>query len=285
MKISFFTNKISPKSSKVDFMDFAKQNLQKDFDKQSSQNLIVFFSGFASLPSHFCKFADKNFMQDFDMIMAYDYRDFGEYQSQIKDIINASKNYKNVYLIAWSMGVFVASVCLGEFVLQADNKRDKIFAKKVAINGTNIGIDRLLGIPPKVFAYTAKNIQPQAFRNALFEAEMQGEHLQDFMRDITLQFSLDFALPRVENLQNELESLQIFTKNLAQNRLQDFRQDFVNHFLWDKAIISRVDKVFPPQACEAFFAQNPHKNHTKITYTDAPHFAFVGFKNWHEIIE
>ena len=85
-------------------------------------------------------------------------------------------------------------------------------------------------------------------------------------------------------MQNELESLQLFAKNLMQNRLQDFRRDFANNFLWDKAIISRTDKVFPPQACEAFFTQSLHKNHTKIAYTDAPHFAFVGFRNWQEII-
>lgn len=281
MRICFF--KISPQDSKVDFADFTLQNLQEDFGKQSSQNLVVFFSGFASLPSHFCRFTDKNFLQDFDMIMVYDYCDFSQHQAQIKDIINASKEYKNVYLIAWSMGVFVASALLSDFIYQAGSERDKIFAKNVAINGTNIGIDRVLGIPPKVFAYTAKNIQPQAFRDAIFDTKIQGENLE-VMRDIISRFSLDFALPSLENMQNELESLQLFAKNLMQNRLQDFRQDFANNFLWDKAIISRTDKVFPPQACEAFFAQSPHKNHTKITYTDAPHFVFLGFRNWQEII-
>lgn len=281
MKICFF--KVSPRDSKVDFADFTLQNLQEDFDKQSSQNLVVFFSGFASLPSHFYRFTDKNFLQDFDMIMVYDYRDFSQHQAQIKEIINASKNYKNVYLIAWSMGVFVASALLSDFIYQAGSERDKIFAKKVAINGTNIGIDRMLGIPPKVFAYTAKNIQPQAFRDAIFDTKMHGENLE-IMRDIISRFSLDFALPSLENMQNELESLQFFAKNFMQNRLQDFRQDFANIFLWDKAIISHTDKVFPPQACEAFFTQSPHKNHTKIAYTDAPHFAFVGFRNWQEII-
>lgn len=281
MKICFF--KILPQDSKVDFADFILQNLQEDFGKQSSQNLVVFFSGFASLPSHFYRFTDKNFLQDFDMIMVYDYRDFSQHQTQIKEIINASKKYKNVYLIAWSMGVFVASALLGDFAYQAGSERDKIFAKKVAINGTNVGIDRVLGIPPKVFAYTAKNIQPQAFRDALFDTKMQGENLE-VMRDIISRFSLDFALPSLENMQNELESLQIFAKNIVQNHLQDFGRDFANDFLWDKAIISRTDKVFPPQVCEAFFTQSPHKNHTKIAYTDAPHFAFVGFRNWQEII-
>lgn len=277
MKIHFL--RFSKKDSKVDFVDFARQDLQKDFGKQSSQNLVVFFSGFASLPSHFSKLTDKNFMQDFDMIMVYDYCDFGECQAQIKEVINASKKYKNVYLIAWSMGVFVASALLSDFVYQAGSERDKIFTKKIAINGTNIGIDRQLGIPPKVFAYTAKNIQPQDFRNAIFDTKIQGENFQ-VMRDKILQYSLDFALPSLENMQNELESLQLFAKNIAQNYLQDF----ANNFLWDKAIISRTDKIFPPQACEAFFTQNPHKNHTKIIYTDAPHFAFVGFRNWQEII-
>lgn len=281
MKICFF--KISPRDFKVDFADFTLQNLQEDFDKQSSQNLVVFFSGFASLPSHFYRFTDKNFLQDFDMIMVYDYCDFSQHKAQIKEIINASKKYKNVYLIAWSMGVFVASALLSDFIYQAGSERDKIFTKNVAINGTNIGIDRMLGIPPKVFAYTAKNIQPQAFRDAIFDTKIQGKNLE-IMRDIISRFSLDFALPSLENMQNELESLQFFAKNLMQNRLQDFRQDFANNFLWDKAIISRTDKVFPSQACEAFFTQSPHKNHTKITYTDAPHFAFVGFRNWQEII-
>ena len=280
MNIYFFTNNVLSK----DFIDFARQDLQKDFDKQSSKNLIVFFSGFASLPSHFCNFTDKNFMQDFDMIMVCDYCDFSNSKEQIKEIINVSKKYKNVYLVAWSMGVFVASALLSDFISQTSNECKKIFAKKVAINGTNIGIDKAFGIPPKIFAYTAKNIQPKAFIDALFDTKIQGENLE-VMRDIILRFSLDFALPSLENLQNELESLQLFAKHLAQNPLQEFRVDFVNDFLWDKAIISRTDRVFPPQACGNFFTQNPHKNHTKIIYTDAPHFAFVGFKNWQEIIQ
>ena len=281
MKICFF--KILPRDSKVDFADFTLQNLQEDFGKQSSQNLVVFFSGFASLPSHFYRFTDKNFLQDFDMIMVYDYCDFSQHQAQIKEIINAGKKYKNVYLIAWSMGVFVASALLSDFAYQAGNECDKIFAKKVAINGTNIGIDRVLGIPPKVFAYTAKNIQPQAFRNALFDTKIQGENFE-VMRDIISCFFLDFSLPSLENMQKELESLQLFANNIMQNCLQYFRLDFANNFLWDKAIISRTDKIFPHQACEAFFTKSPHRNHTKITYTDAPHFAFVGFRNWQEII-
>ncbi|MGX2972416.1 pimeloyl-ACP methyl esterase BioG family protein [Helicobacter sp. T3_23-1059] len=270
------------------------------------ENLIIFFSGFASLPSHFDflfqaqDFARKNpknthdfdadfstdfgvdLRGDFDFLMCYDYSDFSECKAQIKELLKKSKTYKKVYLIAWSMGVFIASILLSDFAknhnADFEYDLDNIFAQKIAINGTNIGIDNTYGIPYKIFAYTAKHIDCNAFKKALFSSkDFDISHAKmDF--DLA-DFTHNFLLPR--NLKNELESLLDFYKSYLQNLAQNFAQKF----LWDKAIISRDDKVFPTNACEKFYAQNPHKIHTKTIYTNAPHFAFLGFKNWTKILQ
>ena len=250
--------------------------IQKDSNK-SSENVIIFFSGFASSPSHFELFFANNNTQDcdknFDVLMCYDYVDFNESKTQIQDILNTTKHYTNIYLIAWSMGVFVASALLSKFANNNSVDLDRIFSQKIAINGTNIGIDNLQGIPPKIYSYTAKNFNANAFKNALFQAQnfdLQDKHLQDFIAN--------FALPKSpQHLKNELESLQNFKQHIS--------QDLAQNFIWDKAIISKADKIFPPNAVRTFFTQNPHKNHTKIIYTNAPHFAFISFKNWQEIIK
>ncbi|MGX3045525.1 pimeloyl-ACP methyl esterase BioG family protein [Helicobacter sp. T3_23-1056] len=295
------------------------------------ENLIIFFSGFASLPSHFDflfeaqDFASKNpsknthdfgtdfsvdfgvdfasdFGWDFDFLMCYDYSDFSECEAQIQGLLKESQTYKKIYLIAWSMGVFVASMLLSDFAKKHNADfgydLDKNFAQKIAINGTNIGIDNTYGIPHKIFAYTAKNIKSNAFKKALFASrDFDILHLK---KDFDLaDFTHNFCLPH--NLENELESLldfyhfylQDFAQDFGQKSLQDFdlnltqnfAQKFAQNFLWDKAIISRDDKVFPTNACEKFYAQNPHKIHTKIIYTNAPHFAFLGFKNWAKILQ
>lgn len=248
---------------------------QQDF-KKSSENLIIFFSGFGSAPSHFELFFANNKTQEvgknFDIIMCYDYVDFTKQKTQMQDIINTTKNYANTYLIAWSMGVFVASVLLSDFAKNNGLDLGRIFTQKIAINGTNIGIHSTQGIPPKIFSYTAKNFNQDAFRSALFDTNKvisQDKNTQDFIAD--------FALPKdTQRLKNELESLQHLQTNTS--------LDFMQNVIWDKAIISKADKIFPTHSCEIFFAQNPHKNHTKIIYTNAPHFAFIGFKNWQEII-
>ncbi len=93
-----------------------------------SKKLIVVFGGFASHPSHFSHLkSDKN------VILFYDYENF--------DLNFDFKAFDELFLIAFSMGVCVANRLLKELN----------FKQKIAINGTNLGIDKSKGIHPTIF--------------------------------------------------------------------------------------------------------------------------------------
>ncbi|EAK3659926.1 DUF452 family protein, partial [Campylobacter jejuni] len=96
-----------------------------------SKKLIVVFGGFASHPSHFSHLkSDKN------VILFYDYENF--------DLNFDFKAFDELFLIAFSMGVCVANRLLKELN----------FKQKIAINGTNLGIDKSKGIHPTIFKKT-----------------------------------------------------------------------------------------------------------------------------------
>ena len=94
----------------------------------NSKELILFFAGFASQPSHFLHLNSQK-----NVLMVYDYRDF-----EFKFDLNS---FENITLIAFSMGVCVASKVLQNFHFKA----------KIALNGTNYGVDKIRGIPLAFF--------------------------------------------------------------------------------------------------------------------------------------
>ncbi len=101
-----------------------------------SKKLIVVFGGFASHPSHFSHLkSDKN------VILFYDYENF--------DLNFNFKAFDELFLIAFSMGVCVANRVLKELN----------FKQKIAINGTNLGIDKSKGIHPTIFKKTLQNFK------------------------------------------------------------------------------------------------------------------------------
>ncbi|EAK7371496.1 DUF452 family protein, partial [Campylobacter jejuni] len=111
-----------------------------------SKKLIVVFGGFASHPSHFSHLkSDKN------VILFYDYENF--------DLNFDFKAFDELFLIAFSMGVCVANKLLKELN----------FKQKIAINGTNFGIDKLKGIHPAIFRKTLRNFKLENFKEALFK--------------------------------------------------------------------------------------------------------------------
>lgn len=170
--------------------------------KQNKKELIVFFGGFASLPSHFKHLKSLNF----DVLMIYDYTDF---TLELK-----FSKYEKIHLIAFSMGVCVASK---HFKQKATSK--------IAINGTNYGCDKHFGINPSAFKLTIKHFNTEIFKKNLLSYD-----------------ETNFILDDENLLKEELASLyELCTKDVNLN------------FIWDKAYISKKDLIFPSKACEAFF--------------------------------
>ena len=209
-----------------------------------SKDLIIFFSGFASQPSHF-RYLDSKA----NVLMIYDYRDFSLDFSLQDEILK----YENCALLAWSMGVCVASSICKNLVHK--------FNYKLAINGTNYGIHKIYGIPSAIFKATIRNLKIDDFKNALFEVESSHTFRQ------------------LQELKDELESLYKFCENLESKQISSQNLESNLNFIWDCALISTQDKVFPARACKAFFSLDS----TRIIEVNQPHFVFNNFKSWEEL--
>ncbi|EOI4940209.1 pimeloyl-ACP methyl esterase BioG family protein [Campylobacter jejuni] len=192
-----------------------------------SKKLIVVFGGFASHPSHFSHLkSDKN------VILFYDYENF--------DLNFNFKAFDELFLIAFSMGVCVANRLLKELN----------FKQKIAVNGTNLGIDKSKGIHPTIFKKTLQNFKLEHFKKALFKERKS--------------LAKDFIFKDEKALKIELEKLFDFAL---------IKQE--ENFLWDKVYSSKEDEIFPPNTLK-----NSFKN---LIFLDEPHFAFFHFKTWDEI--
>lgn len=194
---------------------------------QNSQELILVFGGFASHPSHFSHLkSNKN------VILVYDYENL--------DFNLNLDPFSKIILVAFSMGVCVASKIL----------KDVKFSQKIAINGTNFGIDKLKGIHPAIFSKQIKKFELLVFKKSLFKER------QDLAKNLIFKDEI--------SLKKELENLYNFA-------LKEPNENFV----WDKIYSSKMDEIFPPNALKNAFS--------KLIFLDEPHFAFFHFKTWDEI--
>ena len=210
-------------------------------NKQNNDKLIIFFAGwsFDYKPFEFLA------CDDFDVLMLYDYSVIANECEAIQLL-----NYKQYYLVAWSMGVFVA--------YQLRNELPK-FTKKIAINGTPLPVDDEYGIPLKPFLLTLRHARKG----------LEGKFYQNIF-DNTDEFEKYLQTPverSIENRENELKSLYDRIK-LAPKDCEDF---------YNKAFVSENDKIIPPKNQLNFWKD-------KAERLASGHFPYYNFKSWNEII-
>lgn len=212
----------------------------------NNKNLIIFFAGwsFDSTPFEFLT-SENN-----DIIVFYDYSNFDK-----KDLAIDFQTYENIYLVAWSMGVYVAEILSP----QLPN-----FNKKIAINGTSKPIDNVFGIPEKTFALTLKfvdsGLKGKFYQNIFYEQENYEKYLKN---PVTRS---------IENRAIELENLNNYIKQKPSSQ--------ENSNFYDIAYVSKFDKIIPPKNQINFW----EKSGCAIINLETGHFPFYMFNSWSEII-
>lgn len=209
------------------------------FRNNKSDRLIVFFLGWALDEKPLNVLESK----DFDVLFVYDY-------SSLDFEFDFSK-YKKKVLVAFSYGVFMASVV-----------KDKLpeFDCRIAINGTLKPIDKEFGIQPKIFDLTLASVSDEAMKK--FYSKMFDNNLDDEY------FS--------ENLPNrDSDSCKIELSQIKRY----FEKSFDNYYDFDKVIVSTGDKIIPTKSQFNFW-----KN-IDIKEVDAGHFLFYKFQDFNEIID
>lgn len=148
---------------------------------------------------------------DYDILVVWDYRDLTFDCKQLTE-------YDEICLLAWSMGVFAASVSIYEILPK--------ITMRIAINGTLTPIDNTTGIPPAIWHATLNALSPASLRK--FHRRMCDSAAQyENFREVAPKRNID-------ELKEELIALETHTL---------FHVEQVTD--WDMAIISRHDAIFP----------------------------------------
>lgn len=215
-------------------------------NKQDNENLIVFFAGWSFDSNPFQNLS----VQNYDILFVYDYNNL-----ELPQELNLLNNYKNKYLVTWSMGVFVAYLYRNLF---------NDFTKKIAINGTITPVDNEFGIPIKMFELTLKHAQ----------IGLRGKFYQNVFKteDEYNLYSQNSVKRPIENRVSELENLYSFIKKNPNTGYEKF---------YDRAIVSDFDKIIPPKNQIASHS----KNNVQIINLPFGHFPFYNFSSWSEILE
>lgn len=175
--------------------------------QNNARSLVLFFAGWGMD----CQtFANMKLNCDFMIVCNYENFDFD---------IDLVKNYDNIYVFAWSFGVYAAS-----HVLLSNQHMPVVF--KMAINGTQFPIDDTKGIPLRIFQATANNLSHQSllkFYRRICSDTNQYETFLSHMPQRTLS-----------SLSNELKNIET-----------TFLSSTPNPIKWDKVLVSKNDRIFP----------------------------------------
>lgn len=205
---------------------------------EGNSNLILFFAGWGMDATPFKEYkCNKS-----DFIICYDYRtlDFD---------FNLIEKYKTIELVAWSMGVWIAS--------QINLPSHIIIKSRIAINGTMHPIDEKMGIPPAIYGGTLNGLCEASLRK--FQLRMCGSNSEykEFL-NISSKRSID-------ELKEELVAIEHHYQTIPQKC-----------YYWDEVYIALNDRIFPAVNQETAW----NKANTRIIFGDEAHYNGALFKRY-----
>ena len=207
--------------------------------KHERSSCILFFSGWGMDPAPFRDMPAAGH----DLLMLYDYRDLD--LARIGEML--PEGYGHLYLVAWSMGVWVAGLLPGSC-------RNR-FAAAIAVNGTTTPIDERRGIDPKAYddmigAFSARTLE--GFYREMFDDRRQAAR---FFRN----------RPRrpAESILEELVTL---------------RRAYLEHGpsadIFTRRIVGSRDRIFPARSQIRAWGRD------RCTTLPLPHFPFYALTDW-----
>ncbi len=183
---------------------------------------------------------------NYDLIECHDYATLSFDENKIAD-------YDAVYVPAWSLGVWVAAYCLQNSSLPVK--------KSIAINGTLRAVDDDYGIPPGIFKATLEGWNDKN-RERFYRRMMGGSKALEAGHSKLGNRSFS-------NQKQELASLS-----------QRFDQKNTPDYIFDTAIIGENDAIFSKKK-----QLNYWKSKALCKHVDMPHYPFLYYQSWDEIIE
>lgn len=197
--------------------------------KSSNSRLVIFFTGWST--NHLI-LSGIDIPEGYDLLCCYEYNKI-EWK-------NPEKEYKEVIIIAWSLGVKVVEL-LYDQILESFP-----VTGLYAINGTGRPVDDLRGIPQSIFHTTLENLDERNLKK--FRIRISGG-VSNFNL-IKEKLSTDSTIPE---LKNELKEIEKYN-------------DISTPSIWDYAFLSEKDMIFPFENLKTYWNSTPYK-----ILQDAPH--------------
>lgn len=213
--------------------------MQYFYQNNNSQDLIVFFSGWGCDYHQFTNLHDHK-----DVLILYDYQDL-----TLKFDFSC---YKNIYIVAYSAGVFIASIF-------ADNIPN--IRKKVALCGNPYLFDETLGLSGETI---------QVFQNITLDNYLE------FRRKYMVATDEEYEKYNKQESQRTIESCESELK--AIKKLYDTQKEQINP-VFDRAIMAEDDLIFKLQAQQEFY-----KDRLQIV-PNAKHHIFFKFNSFEDILD
>ena len=179
-----------------------------------------------------------------DVLMFYDYRELSGEEAPV------TEGYEEVRAVAWSMGVWAASVLLSRWKLPVDYR--------VAINGTERPVDERYGIHPKLYLLTEQGMNERG-RDKFFARMLAG-------REEMAKFEAN--KPRRE-LSEQVQELRAIREQSGLIKPE---------IRWDKAYVSAGDVIFPAES-----QRNWWDGKCEVVNLTGGHYPFYVLNHWEEI--
>ena len=212
--------------------------------QNKADKLILFFNGWGCDQYQFQHMQSDNY----DVLMLNDYRSLYLPES----FWEALESYKEINVVAWSFGVWVAQCVMEEW-------GDRVY-EAVAINGTTEPVSACFGIPKPIVMATLSNLSERNLEK--FQRRMvKSSDLWARFEPVKPQRDLD----EVEN------ELFLLTEHF---KVQKFKKNAFN-----KVIIGNDDLIMPTVNQKAFW-----QGKAELIDLDQPHFCFFAFHKWDDII-
>ncbi|NTU90356.1 MAG: DUF452 family protein [Chlorobiaceae bacterium] len=217
--------------------------------RDGRDELLLFFNGWG-MDRALAEWlrSEKPGLASHDLVVLYDYSDL----TLPEELRHAFAGYREIDLVAWSLGVWAA--------LHADLDRVR---RAVALNGTPFPIDDARGIPPAVFNGTLENWSDAT--RSRFERRM----FAGFERD-----------PRVGQVRSARSS-QEQQDELRSIAAAAISAEGVLPAPWEfsRAVIGSRDLIFLPEHQQAAW-----QGIETMIVDDMPHFPFFHLHGWQEAL-
>lgn len=208
--------------------------------KKGAGQVVVFFNGWGMDAS-----AVSHLKSNADVVMFYDYRNLS------CDNLPDLKEYGEVYVVAWSMGVWAASCVVPYFPV-----RPRL---SVALNGTERPVDDLYGIPVKIYRLTEKGMNERG-REKFFSRMVTTDEERQILKE---------RLPG-RLIGEQCEELVLIEKQC---------RGYEKHHTWDNVYVSEKDVIFPVEN-----QLNWWKGKAPVLRLAGGHYPFTDFEKWEQIL-